>query len=302
MKLVLALLALVLAAAPATATLYSVNVPPRLQYEESNGYCGELAIQELMLPYGVWIPQLTARNAGGGELLPGDNYDKALNALRIKFTTFTSSGYKAFASFAKKALMSTPRAGVVAVVYIKDMNDRQYDHILPIVGIDTASPPSSFVYQGTDVFLINTGFSTSVVRRTASDYTCTYRAKKNDVDQGGCVPSDTRWGFSILGPKYVATTGPATSLTVPRASEPAPPGSPGAKFSATLKATGLKSGTKYKIVKLTSAAKVPTTGPVTAAQVAGGEAVASFTASSTEWSTAITFMSNVPAWYFCVLA
>jgi hypothetical protein len=300
----LALVALLASATCATATLYSVNVPPRLQYQESNGYCGELAIQELMLPYGVWIPQLAARSAGGGELLPGVNYDKALDALKIKYTTWAGTGgYKAFAAFAKKALMSTPRAGVVAVVYIKGLDDRQYDHILPIVGVDTASPPSSFVYQASDVFSINTGFSTAVVKRKAGDYSCTFRGKKNTVDEGGCVPSDTQWGFSILGPKYAAATGPATSLTVPRASEPAPPGSPGAKFGATLKVTGLKAGTKYRVVKLTRVASVPATaGPVTAAQVAGGEAVASFTATGAEWSTAVTFMSNVPAWYFCVPA
>ena len=40
----------------------------------------------LMLRYGVWIPQEVARASGGGELLPGVNYDQALRGLKVGST------------------------------------------------------------------------------------------------------------------------------------------------------------------------------------------------------------------------
>lgn len=73
--LLLALVALLAAAAGAAEAkdYFLRDVPARLQFEQDNGYCGEVAIQSLMLAHGVWIPQSVARAAGGGELLLGEN-------------------------------------------------------------------------------------------------------------------------------------------------------------------------------------------------------------------------------------
>lgn len=61
---------------------------------ENNGYCGESVLQMLMLRYGVWIPQEVARAQGGGELLLGVNYDKAMRGLKISYNEWGGRGYK----------------------------------------------------------------------------------------------------------------------------------------------------------------------------------------------------------------
>lgn len=42
-----------------------------------------MSLQTLMLRHGAWIPQEVARSAGGGELLLGINYDRAMKILKI---------------------------------------------------------------------------------------------------------------------------------------------------------------------------------------------------------------------------
>lgn len=98
-------------------TSYSIGVPARLQYDEQGGTCGEVSLQQLMLRYGVWIPQEVARRAGGGELLLGVNYDQAMNRLRIRYENFAGSGYRAFYTFTKSKIVRD--IGVVLVAYVK---------------------------------------------------------------------------------------------------------------------------------------------------------------------------------------
>ena len=301
--LVIAAAAAALALVPARAgTVYLLDVPPRLQYDEAGGYCGELSLQQLMLPFGAWLPQQYARDAGDGELLLGVNYKQAMDAMKIKYTTWAGSGgYSAFIAWAKKQLMVNPRSGVVTVVYIKGLPDRQYDHIMPIVGVDTSSPPTSYVYAAADVFFTNSGYSTTVIKRTASDWSCPYRTKKDGMATAGCVPSGTQWGHSITGAKYTGI-GPAIALSrLSRADEPGPPGAQGVSMGATLKVTGLKVGGSYKVYKITDVARVPS-GPTAVGTLSAGDLLMNFTATAAEWNKAVTFASDVPAWFIATVA
>jgi hypothetical protein len=293
-----ALLVLAPSTAAAARTTYLLDVPGRLQYEQGNGYCGELTLQQLMLPFGVWIPQQYARDVAKGEMLPGINYSQAMDSLKIRYNSFSASGYRAFVSWAKKQLMAPIRAGVVTVAYIKGETDPSYDHIMPIVGIETSSPPSSFVYASTDTFFVNTDFSTKVVKRNVSDYSCNSR-NRQPLANAGCVPSDTIWGYSVLGPKY-SGIGPSVRLSVPRPDEPQPPGGAGETFAGALKVSGLTVGKKYKVYKVTSLAKVP--GSASGSVLADGDLMATFTAAAGEWSSPVSFLSSVPAWFICVAA
>jgi hypothetical protein len=38
-----------------------LNIPPRAQWDNNNGYCGECAIQQIALYYGSYISQYNAR-------------------------------------------------------------------------------------------------------------------------------------------------------------------------------------------------------------------------------------------------
>jgi len=307
--LVLAILLLVLLAAaakPIAAATYAVTPPPpaRPQYEDNNGYCGEVTLQMLMLPFGVWLPQRWTRQVGGGELLPGLNYAAAMDALRIRYNTFAGSGYQSFASWAKKQLMQS-RAGVVAVTFLKGERDPDYDHIIPIVSIDTSSSsPTSYVYNARDVFTVYNDFSTSPIKRTASSFSCARTNKKDGLAKAGCVPSDTIWGHAILGPTY-AGIGPRVSLSVPRpASEPALGAPAGASFQGTVTAFGLQPGGKYKLYRVTRLERVPASASDAAVLSDGGaELVASFTAIGETWTSApVSFASDAPVWFIAVVA
>ena len=76
-----------------------LNVKPRIQWDDSGGYCGSLAIQNVALGKGVWVSQAVIRNstvdAGGHtnqggkghEILAG-NIDLALTTLKLKHEGF----------------------------------------------------------------------------------------------------------------------------------------------------------------------------------------------------------------------
>lgn len=93
-----------------TIPTYSVqlDMPPRLQWPNNNGYCGETSLQMAGLYYGAWISQYAARAAGGGTqtggqlLLPydpasrnvgtaGKNILYALAALKLGMPPLLSS-------------------------------------------------------------------------------------------------------------------------------------------------------------------------------------------------------------------
>ena len=76
-----------------------LNVKPRIQWDDSGGYCGSLAIQNVALGKGVWVSQAVIRNstvdAGGHtnqggkghEILAG-NIDLALKTMKLKHEGF----------------------------------------------------------------------------------------------------------------------------------------------------------------------------------------------------------------------
>ena len=181
------LLSLAPAPASAAAAAYSIGIPARLQYDVGGGYCGEVSLQQLMLPFGAWIPQEVARAAGGGELLLGVNYDAAMSRLRIKYDNFISSGYSTFLAWAKAKVVKG--TGVVGVTFVKGLSDPDYDHIIPFVGVETATPTGG--YSAFDAFFINSGYGTTSVKRWAANFSSTASVKLYPITTGGGVPVKT---------------------------------------------------------------------------------------------------------------
>lgn len=282
---------------PAKAvTTYTLSVPPRLQYDANGGFCGEVSIQQLALRFGAWVPQAVARGAGGGELLLGVNYGAALTALRLKYENFGGAGYSAFITWAKARLVKG--VGVVSVAFVKGLTDPDYDHIMPIVGWETATGPAGG-YDGTDVVVLNTGYDIASVRRTVSGYSCSRSTATYTINQAGCVPKATTWGTALTGPAYANATGPATALafTTP-AAEPGL-GKPGVVFNATLTTTGLVAGLKYRLYRVTALSRVPSA-PTRA--LAAQDLLTEFTATAAKRTQAVSFLSSTPAYFICVAA
>lgn len=256
-----------------------LDVPGRYQYDDNNGYCGEVTVQQLMLPYGAWIPQEVARSAGGGELLLGVNYDAALDSLRIRYDEFTGRGYDAFVRWAKSRLARGQ--GVVTVAYIRGGPDSDYDHIMPIVG-----------FKGDSVY-VNTGYSEKPVRRNIGSYSCTRHNKKDPIEKAGCVPEDTRWGYALKGPVYASKQSPTVELTVRPSREP------GLGRSATMhgriKVRGLTPSKTYTLHRVTSLRSIPR--DVHALDGDARWVLDKFKAADTSWTRAVTFQSRKPAYF-----
>jgi hypothetical protein len=302
LPLLLAALALsALPAASAARTAYSLGAPARLQYDQAGGFCGEVSLQQLMLRHGAWIPQEVARRQGGGELLLGVNYDAAMGRLRISFENFEGRGYRAFYAWAKAKV--TRGVGVVLVAYVRGLNDPDYDHIMPVVGLETSTGPDGGYADG-DTILVNTGYGTSYVRRAVggpSPYGCAPDNKTSTIQQGGCVPLDTAYGAAILGPTY-AGIGPKTALAVPAPRAEPGYGRPGVLFNGTLRTTGLTAGKAYRLYRVTDLGRVPA-GPTAgaAAGLAARDLLWEFLASGEARSDAVSFLSSKIA-YFVVVA
>lgn len=104
---------------------------------------------------GVWLPQERIRTAAGSELLPGINYIPAMTALRISYETFTGTGYTAFVTWAKARLKLN--VGVIAVTFLQGYFDTSYDHVVPLVGLQTATTAP---FSTADVLYVNSDVDT----------------------------------------------------------------------------------------------------------------------------------------------
>lgn len=288
-KLALAALAIcasVAGAAPNGAGV-ALGVPGRYQYDNDNGYCGEVSIQMLMLGHGAWIPQEVARDAGGGELLPGVNYDRALRRLGVAYEAFDGRGYDAFMAWTKRQLLEHHR-GVVTVAYYDGGPDADYDHIMPIVGWHEAP-------DGTDSVLVHTGYATRAVPRRVGGYSCTARNKKDSIDRAGCVPKNTRWGYAIAGRAYAAPELPRVSL---RLDEPREPGVGRSEtLRGRLRVRDLVPGVMYRLLRVTDLDDLPNAADLDDASPALGPGGQLFEATGSTWSTFVTFPSRSPVYF-----
>lgn len=266
-----------------------LGIPGRIQFDQNNGYCGELSLQMIMLKHGVWIPQSAARSASGGEMLLGVNYDRGCNNLGVKFVSFNGNNYKSFVTFAKQHLLQD--RGVVQAVQLSGSSDKEYAHIIPAVGIKYSNASG---YDGNDTLYVNTDYSTKAVQRKVSGYSSSNGQK--GVEQGGSIPSNTKWGVAVIGPKYMGIGPPVEIYGLSRSREPGL-GSSGST-SATLRVRKLTSGKKYNIYKYTNSGSVPNSSNAKP----NGTPWKSFTASGNTYTANVSLPSNQLGYYVCVAA
>src|ERR1700756_4413968 len=69
-----------------------LNIKPRIQWPNNDGYCGENSIQMCGLYYGDYISEGLCRNVGGGELLIYVNDTIALNTLSFNYVEWDPNG------------------------------------------------------------------------------------------------------------------------------------------------------------------------------------------------------------------
>jgi hypothetical protein len=285
-----------------TATSLQLPIPPRSQWPNGDGYCGEMSIQSIALYNGAWISEQVARTVAGGELLLGDNATAALDALHLDHTDWDASAPQPqadeFLAWVKTQLQHG--VPVIYAVYLTDgNNDPDYDHIVPAVGID-AMTLGGFV--ASDRLTMNTNFGDQLMIEMGSLRATRASCAVNSL-HGGCVPTNVDYGVAVSGITDIQhTTLPAT-LTVQGDSEPnVSQGAPASQMMATVTVRGLVAGHTYTLLRYDDYTKVPT--DATAAQFLASAFThrTDFTASGDTWTFTdpTTFLSSGTMYYRAV--
>jgi hypothetical protein len=142
------------------------NIPPRLQWENNHGYCGEVSLISAGLYYGQYMSQYDARavatkNApqSSSQLLLGINDVYAAQQMHLKYIAFDTDDEESSDDFLAWVKQNVVKGYPVVIgVFInqylfdegKKPGDDEYDHIVPVNGIDTNHPFSDPNYYADD--------------------------------------------------------------------------------------------------------------------------------------------------------
>jgi hypothetical protein len=283
-------------------TSVQLPIPPRTQWNNANGYCGETSIQSIALYYGTWVSEDLVRTLAGGELLIGVNGPQALTALHFDFTQWNNAQaqpqFQSFMLWMKTYLLQGTPSFFGA--YLTDgNNDPDYDHIMPVTGVVTANPAA---YDPTDVFTWNDNFGDQIMR-AASAIVATRASCSYSSVQGGCIPQNVDYGIAVTGivdPQHVTLP---VSLTVAQSSEPnVSQGDPPVQMAGNVTVSGLATGSNYALLRYDDYTQVPTN--ATAAQYLASSPTyrVDFTAGAAQWTypDPNTFTSGASTTYRCV--
>jgi hypothetical protein len=279
-----------------------LDIPPRIQWPNANGYCGETSIQSIALYYGTWVSQQLARTLAGGEVLIGTNSPQVLQALNFTFTQWDNTGMQPQFQGFMVWLKSNLAIGYPAYfgAYLTDgNNDPDYDHIMPATGIAYTNLSA---YDPSDVLTYNDNFGDQIVR-PASQLSATRASCSYNSTQGGCIPQGVDYGIAVTGvvdPQHVTLP---VSLSVPTSSEPnVSQGASAAQLTGTVTVTGLTSGVMYSLFRYDDYTKVPSA--ASAADYASSSFThrTDFTATGSAWTLVDpnTFTSDGSSTYRCV--
>ena len=157
---------------------FSLNIAPRLQWNENSGYCGETSFISAGMNYGQYCSQFTARalaspglkqsNPNSQLLIGGGNDVSAARKMRLQASEFqgkTHGDTHGFLAWVKSHLL----AGHVPIIGVfndgillgewtgRDDGDNAYDHIVPVLGFGSHSPlkKSADTYIDSDVIVIS---------------------------------------------------------------------------------------------------------------------------------------------------
>jgi len=130
-----------------------LDIPPRLQWDNNNGYCGECSIQQAALYYGTYISQYRAREiidpTQVQDLWVPDHSGQVFDALRLSYQNWNSTAptpqYQAYLIWTKAHLQQGHP--VIITVFVRDGEDNDYDHIIPATGFTS---PTTNTYITTD--------------------------------------------------------------------------------------------------------------------------------------------------------
>jgi peptidase C39-like protein len=280
-----------------TAT-WSVDnpIPPRLQWNENNGYCGETAFISADLYYGQYLSQYDARAIASNDtpqyetdaqLLLGVNDQYAATQMRLtssEWTPGTTSTTDDFLAWVKgEVIQGHPVA--IGVYENEDLfygttkpdaGDPKYDHIVIVTGVTSHHPltlPATY-YPDDELKFSDNGLWTGTAGTKPQylfDYPFhTFQATRQDANTPTgnvySLPDAVRnYGIAITGvadpdhetvPVRVATSVNDETPQIAHHSNTRPAAMP---LTLTVTVSGLHAGTSYDLYRFDDVTKVPTT-------------------------------------------
>lgn len=294
---------LIAAVAPPSVTTTSLPIPPRLQWDELDGYCGECSLQQAALYFGTYVSQFACRGIINPnqkrQLLVGVNDQTVLTALRLKSDEFnynqaSSQQFAGYFGWLKQHLKLNHPAMIVA--YVKGLSDPDYDHIMLATGFTSSN---STTYVATDRLYFNDCFTPTANMRVASTLADTRKMRVNGARYEFCIPTNICYGCAITG--INDTSGAAVPVQIQLASWSEPDvmaGAAPAMLSGTVSVSGLTTGSSYSLYRYNNHLNVPTTNYVRSNYTS----VVNFIASNPTATFPVTMISNGVAVFRCLPA
>jgi hypothetical protein len=280
-----------------------LEIPPRRQWDDNEGYCGETCIQAFAMYYGTYVSQYQVRAMINSdqrhELVICQNEDVVLKNLRLTYQQWDyekqpTPQCKNYLAWVKRQLSAGHP--VIGTAYMKGESDPDYDHILPFIGFQSVHDASS--YHDNDLLIFYDNYDHSRFTRPFR----TLPAIRQEVAKGAFayyIPQDDDYGCAVTG---IADRGHETApvrLSVDRWDEPdVVAGEKAVVMHANLTVSSLAQGKSYSLLRYDDYHKVPDTAFLTKGGYTWRH---KFTAASAVETSADTFMSNDCVIYRCVI-
>jgi len=279
-----------------------LDIPPRLQWDNNNGYCGECSIQQIALFYGTYISQYRVREiidpTQRQDVWVPDNSGPIFDALRLSYTAWNSAQatpqYQNYLVWAKSHLQQ--RHPVIIDVYVQGGTDPDYDHIIPATGFTSADTNA---YHATDALVFNDNYASNAFTRAFGTLYDTRAMNGNGAIYEYCIPRDTDYGAAVTGIRDASGTTLLVSLKLDRWNEPnISLGASPVRMNATIQIKSLTAGLAYVLLRFNDYHNVPTNDYLTSAY----NTATTFTATNSTQTLSDHFLSDATVIYRCVPA
>lgn len=298
----------------------SLDIEPRLQWNANYGYCGETSLISAGMHFGQYASQWTVRDLASpgvdqteqeSQLLLGVNDLAAATRMRLSAIAYDSQGQRSTPQFLAWVKSQIVRGWPVIIGVlinstesdIAGPGDEEYDHIVPVLGVSSASRLSAGDrrYRPTDVLV----FSDNDGDVPSSIYRPTFRAfqrSRSSANQAGApmyslLNHPRNYGIAITGiqdPEHVTIPVRLTSsLDGEGAQEQERLTAPPTPLPMVLTATVTipDQAVAYRVYAYDDFDKVP----ISDFNAAAGNAIASWTippGAGPTWTMQIPIMSN----------
>ncbi|CAF1446889.1 unnamed protein product [Adineta steineri] len=291
-----------------------LNIPPRLQWANDYGYCGETALQSIGLYYGAWISQKLIRDINKGEYLlqpvTSNDHREPLRTLTLLHFTYNEwdwinspqPQFQNFCHWMKRSILR--RHPVIFGIFLRFMSYKDYDHIVPAVGIQYQNEDQ---YDQHDKIIYHDLFDVEQIEKNLNEDEFgstreTIDAKKNAND--GCLPLNVDYGIAITGIVDEDCVTLPVHLSVSEWDEPNPTYHEDPKeMLGIVTVNNLTIGCFYALLRYSSYKSVPTRGDANAFLHSNFDERHEFMATSTDYGyeDPMAILSSGSVYYRCVL-